>query len=353
MQCGKEAMKILNPIVQHYAGSLSYGTSLPTSDVDIRGIFCAEPKSIRTPFFPVREVTLEDQEDGKLYELSNFMKLYTEGNPNILETLWVDNPDIIQGSAVYDLLCSHREELLSSKVAFTFSGYAVSQLKRIKGHNKWISNPQPKQKPRHKEFLKMVQNFTDDKVLPRDFKVDEYFNGHSLVHYGSDTYGILAGHGVSVLDGKGDLNLSVKQVESRAGVTQQPKIIFRYLADEYRQAKERHTNYWTWKDNRNTKRSALEEEFGYDCKHAMHLVRLLRMGEEVLSGKGVIVKRPDAQELLSIRNGAWSYEKLLAYAESKDTLIREVLYKSTSLPKYPNIKLASKVLMQAQDMCWH
>jgi predicted nucleotidyltransferase len=132
----------LNSIVQHYAGSLSYGTNLPTSDVDIRGVFCAEPKNIRTPFYPVREVTLQDEEDGKLYELSTYMHLYTQGNPNILETLWVDNTDIIQGSDVYSYLRGYRTDLLSSKVAFTFSGYAISQLKRIKGHNKWITQEQ-------------------------------------------------------------------------------------------------------------------------------------------------------------------------------------------------------------------
>ncbi len=29
-------------IVKHLAGSRAYGTSLPTSDTDIRGIFCAD-----------------------------------------------------------------------------------------------------------------------------------------------------------------------------------------------------------------------------------------------------------------------------------------------------------------------
>ncbi len=351
----------LNTIVQHYAGSLAYGTNLPTSDTDIRGIFCAEPESIRTPFYPVREVTLQDQEDGKLYELSNFMQLYTQGNPNILESLWVDSSDVIESSEVYNFLRSYREALLSSKVAFTFSGYAISQLKRIKGHNKWINNPQLEEKPLHKDYLKMVQNFTEGKIMPRDFDLKLFDDPmsiditHSLIYYGTDTYGIIEGSsGHQIHDSKGDFNIAIKQLEGihKSNRHQRPVAIFRYLTDEYRQAKEKHHNYWTWKKNRNEKRGALEEEFGYDCKHAMHLVRLLRMGEEILSGQGVIVKRPDAQELLSIRNGAWSYEQLLDYAETKDKLIRGELYKNTHLPKNPNIALASQVLMEAQDMCW-
>jgi uncharacterized protein len=344
----------LNNIVQHYAGSIAYGTNLPTSDVDIRGIFCAESKSIRTPFFPVREVTMQDQEDGKLYELSNFMKLYTDGNPNILETLWVDDKDIISSSEVYNYLVSQREALLSSKVAFTFSGYAVSQLKRIKGHNKWINNPQPEDKPKHIDHLKMVSNFTEDKIMPRDFYLGNYVSSCSLVYYGSDIYGLVSGSGGSnIITDKGDLNVSIKQKQQDKVDRTPPLFIFKYLQDEYRQAKEKHTNYWTWKKNRNQNRSELEEKFGYDCKHAMHLVRLLRMGEEILTGQGVLVKRPDSQELLSIRNGAWSYDELVDYAENKDAIIRGELYKNTSLPKKPNIKLASEVLITAQNMCWN
>lgn len=343
-----------NVIVKHYAGSLAYGTNLPTSDVDIRGIFCASPGEVRTPYFPVREVSLPDEEDGKLYELSNFLKLYTDGNPNILETLWVDEGDILETSSCYMYLRVFREKLLSSKIAFTFSGYAISQLKRIKGHNKWINNPQPQEPPRHKDYLKMVQNFTSQRIMPREFNIDHLQN-YDIHHYGGNTFGAVRhGRGLKSICEKGDFNISAKQAEPEVNQFEydSPLIIFKYLPDEYKLAKKKHTNYWGWKANRNEKRSALEEDFGYDTKHAMHLVRLLRMAEETLGGQGVIVKRPDAQELLAIRDGAWSYEELLEYAEDKDDYIRGELYKNTSLPKKPDIKLASQVLMSCQDICW-
>ena len=108
---------IKNTIVQHMAGSHAYGTSTPTSDVDVRGVFVADKVQICTPFFPIREVTLEDQEDGKMYELNTFMKLYCDMNPNIIETLWVDESDVIVNTPAYQKLRQHRAELLSSKVA--------------------------------------------------------------------------------------------------------------------------------------------------------------------------------------------------------------------------------------------
>lgn len=128
-----------NLIVKHYAGSHAYGTALPTSDIDFRGIFVAQPVNVRTPFFPITEVEVSTEQDTKLYELANFIKLVVDCNPNVVETLWVADRDIVFRTPAYDLLRRHAPDLLCSKIAFTTSGYALAQLKRIKGHNKWIT----------------------------------------------------------------------------------------------------------------------------------------------------------------------------------------------------------------------
>lgn len=94
-------------------------------------------------------------------------------------------------------------------------------------------------------------------------------------------------------------------------------------------------HYEEWKASRNPVRSALEEKYGYDTKHGMHLVRLMRMCKEILSTGKVIVKRPDAEELLSIRNGAWSYDQLLEWAATTEIEL-ESLYETTTLPKSAN-----------------
>lgn len=65
---------------------------------------------------------------------------------------------------------------------------------------------------------------------------------------------------------------------------------------------------------RNPARAELERRFGYDTKHAMHLIRLLRMGLEVLRTGELLVRRPDAEELLAIRDGALSFDELLTLA---------------------------------------
>jgi predicted nucleotidyltransferase len=336
-----------NMLVKHFAGSLAYGTNLPTSDVDYRGVFCADPVNVRTPFFTVREATDTSQEDTKLFELAHFMKLCLDCNPNVVETLWVADKDIVFRTPAYDLLREHRHKLLSSKVAFTTSGYAIAQLKRIRGHNKWINNPQPEAKPHQKDFVSLVQWFGEEKVMPRDFVLP--CEGHRLVPFDGHTYGLYPSPKHNTYSDDGSLN---HQFDGDRQDLPPPLAVIKLNKDEWKNACEKHTNYWTWKNNRNETRSELEEEHGYDTKHAMHLVRLLRMGVEALRDEEIVVHRPDAQELLDIRNGSMTYEEVVEYAEEMDKAVREVWYKKTNLPKKPDIKFAAQLLMDVQDLVW-
>lgn len=345
-------------IVQMYAGSIAYGTNIETSDVDFRGIFCASPIQIRTPFFPVRECVDDTSEDSKLFELTHFMNLAIDCNPNIVELLWTDESDITYTTPAYELLRSHRSELLSKKIAFTTSGYALSQLKRIKGHNKWLNNPQSEAPPRQEDYVSLVYNLTSAKILPNTFDFKRYKQGYQLVHYGNNIYGLYESSKHTTVTDKGEL-ISTDKIDKISDIemdindiSKVPLLIVKYNNEEYKAKKETHKNYWTWKRNRNHARSELEEKFGYDSKHAMHLVRLLRMGREALTTGELIIKRPDAQELLNIRNGEWSYEELVEYAEEMDNEIRNVLYKSSELRKKPNIKIAGEVLMEVQNIMW-
>lgn len=341
-----------NVLLTCYGGSIAYGTNTPESDVDIRGIFCADEEVIRTPFHTIREVTLEDHEDGKLYELNNFMKLYVDMNPNILELLWVDDKSIITSSESYEHLRSYRDQLLSTKAAFTFTGYAMQQMKRIKGHNKWINNPQPVEAPLRKDFIKLIYNYTQDKLI-KGFDINDYQNGHMFINFGSDIMAIIENKGGKLFNKNGSIKVCSNSEIDNSLQKKYPKFIIKVCEAEYKQAKKTWKDYWTWKRERNPIRHQLEVDYGFDTKHAGHIVRLMRMGEEILSEGKVKVMRPDVEELLSIRNGSWSYDELLEWAEEKDNLVRNVLYKSSHLPKTVDLNLASKVLMETQDMYWN
>lgn len=93
------------------------------------------------------------------------------------------------------------------------------------------------------------------------------------------------------------------------------------------------------------KRKALVSKHGYDTKNATHLIRLLRQGIEFLATGELIVQRPDAAELIDIKRGAWSLEKVKAEAESLFERAQEALIHS-SLPARPDRDQVSLICAQ-------
>lgn len=79
------------------------------------------------------------------------------------------------------------------------------------------------------------------------------------------------------------------------------------------------------------KRRELVDRFGYDCKNASHMVRILRQGIEFLRDGELQVRRPDAAELTAIKKGEWT---LAQVNEEAERLFRkaETVYRLCSLP---------------------
>ena len=59
------------------------------------------------------------------------------------------------------------------------------------------------------------------------------------------------------------------------------------------------------------------------------------MGLEILNEHKVVVKRPDREEILAIKNGEWSYEQVIDFANQMQIKLDEA-YKTTTLPKSVN-----------------
>lgn len=340
-----------NVLVKHLAGSHSYGTALPTSDVDYRGIFVGDPINVRTPFFRVDEVSVESEEDTKLYELSNFVKLAVENNPNIIETLFVDEADIVVRHSAFSLLREAAPKFLTRKIAFTTAGYAFQQMKRIRGHNKHINNPQPVEAPQQADFMSLIQHFSDN-VRKADFSLRDYCDGWRLIPYGKHTYGLYKVDGYSSFNKTtGNLNDDFDGDEVSRDRLGYPMFVVKFNHQQYQDARQAWEQYWEWKKNRNPARSVLEEEHGYDTKHAMHLVRLLRMGHEAITEGKLLVKRPDAEELLAIRSGAWTYDELIEYAEELDHKTKQAVNASV-LPERVNLVEIAELVISIQDAVW-
>lgn len=92
------------------------------------------------------------------------------------------------------------------------------------------------------------------------------------------------------------------------------------------------------------KRKSLVDKFGYDCKNASHLIRLLKMGIEFLTEGNLFVEREDAPQLISIKNGEWTLEQVKKESDKLFTLAQQA-YINSKLKAEPDYERAERLLM--------
>ncbi len=122
------------------------------------------------------------------------------------------------------------------------------------------------------------------------------------------------------------------------------------LVDGYSQHCRAHREYWDWVDKRNDARytANVEQDCGYDAKSMMHVFRLLDMAVEILRDEEINILRPNREELLEIRSGAFAYEGLLARAEGKMREV-EAVAKTSVLPEVPDAREIERALVDVQE----
>lgn len=93
------------------------------------------------------------------------------------------------------------------------------------------------------------------------------------------------------------------------------------------------------------KRKQLVEKYGYDCKNASHLIRLLEMGIEFIETGELVVKRPNANYLLDVKRGKYS---LLEIQNKSDDLFRKIKLSmdKSKLPENPDRQKANDLLVE-------
>ena len=97
----------------------------------------------------------------------------------------------------------------------------------------------------------------------------------------------------------------------------------------YAKAQLHRMTHMNFKGYMGEKRKKLVEKYGYDTKNASHLIRLLRMGVEFMTtGELVVLREYDATELLDIKKGEWSLEKVKKEADRLFVLAEEAFVRS-------------------------
>ncbi len=111
-------------------GSKAFGLANDDSDDDLRGIFLPPAEKHWSLFKIPEQIELLDGQDEVYWEIEKFVKLALKANPNILETLWT--PMVLDCNPVATELREIRSAFLSKHVYKTYSGYVLSQFRRMR-----------------------------------------------------------------------------------------------------------------------------------------------------------------------------------------------------------------------------
>jgi predicted nucleotidyltransferase len=321
-------------------GSHAYGTNVETSDIDLRGIAIAT-KNHYLGWLSTFEENHQHEPDFVIFELKKFFKLAADANPNALELLFTDPEHHLLVTPLGQKLIDNRDKFLSQKAIHTFSGYARSQLRRIRGHREWLLHP-PTHLPTRSEF-----GLPERTVIPQDQlaavesairkKLDEYawkeldsVEPAVRIAIQEEFYNKLVEitQWKDIDEGLWNSTVHTLGIDSN----------FILLLDKERQYKARKTEwdqYKHWQTTRNVARAELEAKFGYDSKHALHLCRLYLQCKYLLRDGILYVKHPDAEWLKGVRAGLLTYDQLIEWADNMDLEINE-LAKTTKIPHSPN-----------------
>ena len=124
-----------NLLFLHVAGSRLYGINKEDSDYDVRGVVLAPKKYwVASHEFEQLEMKLPDANlDFVVYDFRKWLKLTIQGNPNVLETLYVqsENPNVVFESPRWSRIKTITRSLMSKKAYQGFRGYSLSQLQKM------------------------------------------------------------------------------------------------------------------------------------------------------------------------------------------------------------------------------
>jgi hypothetical protein len=358
------------------AGSHGHGTARPGSDVDLRGV-CIAPLGLRVSLFrafeqhegvpdgplwdairprleahPTASQGLGVKTESVIFDVAKFLGLCAAANPNALEILFADERDWVYETPAWRRLHGERRRFLSRKVQQTFLGYAMAQLKKIRSHRSWLLDP-PARKPTREEF-----GLPDSGTMSRDDRdrVEQSIAAR-VRSYGIDTLELPKAARIALQErlrsfwcdalAAEDVELEDELRAVAASALRLPAGVVHVLDAErkYRAAMKRWESYEAWKSERNPLRAELERQHGYDTKHAMHLLRLMQCGLEILETGDLRVRRPNVDELAAVRGGELSFDELLAEAADLEARMLAAA-RATSLPHQIDLELVDGLALE-------
>lgn len=368
-------------------GSQAYGTQTPTSDIDKKFVYILPEDCILGTGY-IEQLNVNKDYVG--WEIRRFLELMASNNPTVLELLNSPEDCIVTKHPMFDMILEHKDKFITKICKNSFGGYAVQQIKKAKGLNK--KQNWERDKVTRKDVLDFVyvikgeksipwKVWNEDKESPYGKLYDEKFCGVVNVPNAKDLYAVYfdydanncfnenipermreaakawrkeEGHSMGfgykglVKSGEGDNMAESNQLRlSSIPKGEKPICNIIYNKDGYSMHCKDYKEYQEWLENRNEARYVETQEHGQkiDGKNMMHCMRLIRMAQEIGAGKGIIVRRPDAQELLSIRRGEVDLDNLIDMAEEEIARMDEI-FDNSDLPNSVDKDLVNDLLIK-------
>ena len=357
------------PLLIVIRGSHAYGTNIETSDTDYSGIFVQSEDDILGNKY-IEQIN-DDKNDTVIYEVRRFLELVSKNNPTVLELLNTPEDCILYKDPNFDIILENRNKFITKICANSFGGYAKMQIQKAKGQNK--KQNWEKDKVTRKEVLDFVYVIEGETSIPwkewnkGDNEFEEKFCGIVNVPNARDLYAVyydsvarnMFSENVSeqtretlkkhMKDSGNPMGFGYKGlVKSNEGVSSSESNALRlssipkgetsicniiYNKDAYTQHCNDYKSYQTWLNERNESRWVDVNSHGQkiDGKNMMHCKRLIQMSREIAEGKGIIVRRENTKELISIRKGEIDLQTLIDSVELEIVEI-DKLFINSKLP---------------------
>lgn len=356
------------PLYLVIRGSHAYGTNIETSDTDYSGIFIQSMDDILGNKY-IEQIN-DDKNDIVIYEIRRFLELLGTNNPTVLELLNTPEDCVIYKDPIFDLILNDKEKFITKICSKSLGGYAKQQISKAKGQNK--KQNWEKDKVTRKEVLDFVYVIEGEKSIPwkvwnEDYNYEEKFIGVVNVPNARDIYAVYYDEVANMCFGESvpeNVRESVKYLRKESELSmglgykglvktgeglnvaesnqlrlssipkgETPICNITYNKDGYTQHCNDYKSYQTWLEQRNESRWVDVQSHGQkiDGKNMMHCMRLIQMSREIAEGKGIIVRRPNAKELISIRRGEVDLQTLIDKVEEEIVEI-DKLFEQSSLP---------------------
>lgn len=299
-----------NVVYLTLSGSHAYGTNKESSDVDLRGVVLEPCQCL----YGLREFEqFEHREtDTVLYGLKKFIALCVNGNPNALELLGTREESIAIITPAGRRLRESAGLFLTRRVIQSFGNYATAQLRRLSNalcHDSYTETEQ------EEHLASVLQG-----------QLEHFNRTHAPM-------------------GEGALKIHLSQEA-------EPRLVFdirlegyplRDFAGIYGEIFNVLKTYGKL-NHRNRKK---DEAHLY--KHAMHLIRLLITGQDILEGRGINTHRPEEHQLLmGIRNGEYTFADVMEMAKEYQRRFAEAAEK-TALPDAPDLERVEALMMDLYE----